>query len=79
MHAIIAWSEGWACEREFSYAFPIQNTSYSVRPTRRDYVPPVGSTEECPPLNVSECDGVNCGQPSLLRDGKFVVFVKAEH
>jgi hypothetical protein len=29
------------------------------------------------PLNVSRCDGVNCGQPSLSNDGRQVVFVKA--
>jgi len=27
------------------------------------------------PLNVSQCDGVNCGQPSLCSDGRFVVFI----
>jgi hypothetical protein len=30
-----------------------------------------------PPLNVSRCDGVNCGQPSLSYNGRQVVFVKA--
>jgi hypothetical protein len=29
------------------------------------------------PENVSQCDGVNCGQPSLSHDGRHVVFVKA--
>ena len=29
------------------------------------------------PVNVSRCDGVSCGQPSLSRDGTLVVFVKA--
>jgi hypothetical protein len=29
------------------------------------------------PLNVSRCDVVNCGQPSLSNDGRQVVFVKA--
>lgn len=29
------------------------------------------------PLDVSQCDGVNCGQPSLSSDGRWVVFVKA--
>lgn len=29
-------------------------------------------------VDVSECDGVNCGQPSLSADGRFVVFVKTE-
>ena len=29
------------------------------------------------PVNVSRCDGVNCGQPSLSNDGRQVVFVKA--
>ena len=29
------------------------------------------------PMNVSRCDGVNCGQPSLSHDGRQVVFVKA--
>ena len=29
------------------------------------------------PVNVSRCDGVRCGQPSLARDGSQVVFVKA--
>jgi hypothetical protein len=29
------------------------------------------------PVNVSRCDGVPCGQPSLSQDGRHVVFVKA--
>ncbi len=29
------------------------------------------------PVNVSNCDGVNCGQPSLSPSGRFVVYVKA--
>jgi hypothetical protein len=28
------------------------------------------------PLDVSQCDGVNCGQPSLSADGRWLVFVK---
>lgn len=28
--------------------------------------------------DVSNCDGTNCGQPSLSADGKLVVFVKSE-
>jgi len=31
-----------------------------------------------PPVDVSQCDGVNCGQPSLSEDGRLLVFVKAE-
>jgi hypothetical protein len=31
-----------------------------------------------PPVNVSNCDGANCGQPSLSEDGRLVVFVRAE-
>jgi hypothetical protein len=31
------------------------------------------------PRNVSRCDGVDCGQPSLSGDGTKVVFVKAGH
>jgi hypothetical protein len=30
------------------------------------------------PVDVSKCEGVNCGQPSLSSDGQFVVFVKVE-
>jgi hypothetical protein len=30
-----------------------------------------------PPLDVSQCDGVNCGQPSLSADGHRLVFVKS--
>jgi len=29
------------------------------------------------PVNVSRCNGANCGQPSLSADGRFVVFVKS--
>jgi len=29
------------------------------------------------PIDVSNCDGVNCGQPSLSADRKLVAFVKA--
>lgn len=31
-----------------------------------------------PPLDVSRCDGVNCGQPSLSADGHWLVFVRSE-
>ena len=31
-----------------------------------------------PPVNASQCDGVNCGQPSLSENGRLLVFVKAE-
>jgi hypothetical protein len=31
-----------------------------------------------PAEDVSQCDGTNCGQPSMSPDGKLVVFVKAE-
>ena len=31
-----------------------------------------------PPVDVSQCDGVNCGQPSLSADGHWLVFVRAE-
>jgi hypothetical protein len=27
--------------------------------------------------NISHCDGVNCGQPSLSPNGRWVVYVKA--
>jgi len=30
-----------------------------------------------PPQDVSQCDGLNCGQPSLSADGHWLVFVKA--
>ena len=29
------------------------------------------------PQNLSACDGVNCGQPSLSPDGRRIAFVKA--
>jgi hypothetical protein len=29
------------------------------------------------PLNISKCDGQNCGQPSLSPDGRMVVYIKA--
>lgn len=29
------------------------------------------------PIDVSKCDGVNCGQPSLSPDGKLVVYVRS--
>ena len=31
-----------------------------------------------PPVDVSDCDGVNCGQPSLSPDGHWLVFVRAK-
>jgi hypothetical protein len=30
------------------------------------------------PMDVSNCNGTNCGQPSLSADGRLIVFVKAE-
>lgn len=30
------------------------------------------------PSNVSQCDGVNCGQPSLSADGQWLVYVKTK-
>lgn len=31
-----------------------------------------------PPVDVSQCEGVNCGQPSLSPDGHWLVFVRAK-
>lgn len=31
-----------------------------------------------PPVNISACDEVNCGQPSLSSNAKFLVFVKSQ-
>ncbi len=31
-----------------------------------------------PPVDVSLCDGVNCGQPSLSADGHWLVFVRSK-
>jgi hypothetical protein len=28
------------------------------------------------PVDLSQCDGVNCGQPSLSADGHWLVFLK---
>jgi len=33
--------------------------------------------DDVAPLNVSRCDGANCGQPSLSADGMKVVFIRA--
>ncbi len=30
-------------------------------------------------VDVSQCDGINCGQPSLSADGRYVAFVKSDH
>ena len=30
-------------------------------------------------VNVSNCDGVNCGQPSLSPSGRWVVYIKSAH
>lgn len=30
------------------------------------------------PVNVSRCNGANCGQPSLSADGRLLIFVKVE-
>jgi hypothetical protein len=30
------------------------------------------------PVDISQCDGANCGQPSMSADGRLVVFVKAQ-
>jgi len=30
------------------------------------------------PVDVSRCDGTNCGQPCMSADGRLIVFVKAE-
>jgi len=29
------------------------------------------------PVDISQCDGTNCGQPSVSKDGRWLVFVKA--
>jgi hypothetical protein len=33
---------------------------------------------DTPPRNLSKCDEVNCGQPSLSHDGRQVVYLRAE-
>lgn len=34
---------------------------------------------ETEPKNLSQCDGINCGQPSLSQDGRHVVYIKAQN
>lgn len=34
--------------------------------------------DDAAPVNVSRCDGANCGQPSLSSDGEKVVFIRAK-
>lgn len=31
-----------------------------------------------PPLDISKCDGTNCGQPSLSSDGRLVAFIRSD-
>jgi hypothetical protein len=41
-----------------------------------DYVDTFLRVDDSEPVNVSKCDGANCGQPSLSADGTRIVFIK---
>lgn len=49
-----------------SMAGPVEWTDVLLKP----------STDE--PINVSRCEEVDCGQPSLSADGRLLVFIRAE-
>jgi len=42
-----------------------------------DYVDTFLRADDGEPVNVSNCDGVNCGQPSLSADSTRIVFIRA--
>jgi hypothetical protein len=57
------------------YVNKLTKDSFSGRVEWTDVFVKAGEGE---PINVSRCEDVACGQPSLSADGRLVVFVKAE-
>lgn len=75
--SMVAHLQGW--ERIYG-----DTTLYVQRETTLGMVGTIEWTDvylkrgETPPQNLSKCDGINCGQPSLSHDGGQVVYIRAE-
>ena len=69
--------EGWSRTYGDKYIYVKRQTKQAFSGTVEwsDVFLNVGNRE---PVDVSRCDGANCGQPSLSEDGRLLVFVKAE-
>jgi hypothetical protein len=69
--------QGWSRTYGDQYIYVQRQTKQAMSGTIEwiDVFRSVGSGE---PLDASQCDGVNCGQPSLSQDGHMLVFVKAK-
>jgi len=69
--------QGWSRTYGDKYIYVKRQTKQAFSGTVEwsDVFLNVGNRE---PVDVSRCDGANCGQPSLSEDGRLLVFVKAE-
>jgi Tol biopolymer transport system component len=68
--------QGWSRTYGDKYIYVKRQTKQAFSGTVEwsDVFLNVGNRE---PVDVSRCDGANCGQPSLSEDGRLLVFVKA--
>jgi len=73
VEALSAWSRTYG-DRHI-YVQKQTKEAFSGKVEWHDVFLQVGSQ---PPVDVSQCDGVNCGQPSISTDGRWLVFVKAK-
>ena len=72
VEALSAWSRTYGDRR--IYVQKQTKEAFSGKVEWHDVFLQVGTQS---PVDVSQCDGVNCGQPSISTDGRWLVFVKA--
>ncbi len=68
------WDRAYGATRV--YVDNVSKQSLAGRPVERTGV--FLKTDGGKPINVSQCEDVDCGQPSLSPDGRLVVFIKVE-
>ena len=62
-----------------------QTTVYVKEHTKKGMAGPIAWTDvylqqgQQNPLNLSQCDGQNCGQPSLSQHGRMVVYIREKY
>jgi len=69
--------EGWSCVSGESRAYVKRQTKEEISGTREwTDVFLVANGQQ--PIDVSHCDGVNCGQPSFSQNGNRLVYIKED-
>jgi hypothetical protein len=68
--------EGWSRTYGDKHVY-VDKVTKSAMSGPVEWVDVIYAAGDAKPMNISNCDGSNCGQPSLSSDGHQLVFVKA--